>query len=95
LSYSVEQTEQLLQQLHQEARTFFTRPLSLDWFCLFADAKLIDLKDDQDHVRPAVHFLVLGIGMDGKKQMLLAATFWGNEVLEAWPRSSLTSKTAA
>ena len=84
MSYSVEQTEQLLQQLHQEARTFFTRPLSLDWFCLFADAKLIDLKDDQDHVRPAVHFLVLGIGMDGKKQMLLATTFWGNEVLEAW-----------
>jgi hypothetical protein len=36
LSYSAEQTEQLLQQLHQEARTFFTRPLSPDWFCLFA-----------------------------------------------------------
>jgi transposase-like protein len=84
LSYSAEQTEQLLQQLHQEARTYFSRPLSPDWFCLFADAKVIDLKDDQDHVRPAVHFLVAGIGMDGKKQILLAATFWGNEVLEAW-----------
>jgi len=86
LSYSAEQTEQLLQQLHQEARTFFTRPLAPDWFALFADAKVIDLKDDQDHVRPAVHFLVLGIGMDGKKQLLTATTFWGNEVLEAWRR---------
>jgi transposase-like protein len=86
LSYSAEQTEQLLQQLHQEARAYFTRPLAPDWFCLFADAKLIDLKDDQDHVRQAVHFLVLGIGMDGKKQVLTASTFWGNELLEAWRR---------
>jgi transposase-like protein len=84
LSYSPEQTEQLLQQLHQEARDFFTRPLAPDWLCLFADAKLIDLKDDQDHVKPAVHFLVLGIGLDGKKQLLSAVTFWGREVLEAW-----------
>ena len=92
LSYSAEQTEQLLQQLHQEARAFFTRPLAPDWFCLFADAKLIDLKDDQDHVRQAVHFLVLGIGMDGKKQVLTAATYWGNEVLEAWRRVLLDLK---
>lgn len=84
LGYSPEQTEQLLQQLSQEAKAYFTRPLSPDWFCLFADAKIIDLKDDQDHVQAAVHFLVLGLGMDGKKQVLTAATFWGHEVLEAW-----------
>ena len=92
LSYSAEQTEQLLQQLHQEARAFFTRPLAPDWFALFADAKLIDLKDDQDHVRQAVHFLVLGLGMDGKKQLLTTSTFWGNEVLEAWRRVLLDLK---
>lgn len=84
LSSSPEHTEQLLQQLHQEAKDFFTRPLGPDWLCLFADAKLVDLKDDQDHVKQAVHFLVLGIGLDGKKQLLTAATFWGREVLEAW-----------
>jgi putative transposase len=92
LTYSAEQSEQLLQQLHQEARAFFRRPLAPDWFCLFADAKLIDLKDDQDHVRPAVHFLVLGIGMDGQKQVLSASTFWGNEILEAWRRVLLDLK---
>ena len=84
LSYSPEQTEQLLEQLHQEAKDFFTRPLPPDWLCLFADAKIIDLKDDHDQIKSAVHFLVLGIGMDGKKQILTATTFWGNEVLEAW-----------
>ena len=50
LSYSPEQTEQLLEQLHQEAKDFFTRPLPPDWLCLFADAKIIDLKDDHDQI---------------------------------------------
>jgi putative transposase len=84
LGYSAEQVEQLLEELHQEAKSFFTRPLTPDWLCLFIDAKLIELKDDQDHVRQAVHFLALGIGLDGKKEVLASATFWGHEVLEAW-----------
>ncbi len=84
LGYSPEQVEQLLQELHQEAQSFFTRPLGPDWLCLFADAKLIELKDEHDQVKQAVHFLVVGIGLDGKKEVLTASTFWGNEVLEAW-----------
>ncbi len=86
LGYSPEQVEQLLEELHQEAKSFFNRPLAPDWLCLFIDAKLIELKDDQDHVRQAVHFLAIGIGLDGKKEVLAATTFWGNEVLEAWRR---------
>lgn len=84
LSYSPEQTEQLLQQLYQEAKDFFTRPLATDWLVVFADAKIIDLKDEHGQVKSAVHFLVLGIDLQGKKHLLLAATFWGHEVLEAW-----------
>src|ERR1043165_1722036 len=84
LGYSPEQVDQLLEELHQEAKNFFGRPLSPDWLCVFLDAKIIELKDDQDHVKQAVHFLAVGIGLDGKKEVLTAATFWGNEVLEAW-----------
>ncbi len=84
LGYSPDQVEQLLQELHQEAKSFFTRPLTPDWLCLFMDAKIIELKDDQDHVRQAVHFLAIGIGLDGKKEVLASSTFWGNELLEAW-----------
>jgi transposase-like protein len=84
LGYSPEQVQQLLEELHQEAKDFFGRPLSPDWLCVFLDAKIIELKDDQDHVKQAVHFLAVGIGLDGKKEVLTAATFWGNEVLEAW-----------
>lgn len=84
LGYSPDQVEQLLEELHQQAKAFFTRPVSPDWLCLFADAKIIELKDDQDHVRQAVHFLVIGVGLDGKKEILVATSFWGNEVLDAW-----------
>ena len=84
LGYSPEQVEQLLEELHQEAKNFFTRPLATDWLCLFIDAKIIDLKDEHEQVKKAVHFLVIGIGLDGKKEVITAATFWGNEVLESW-----------
>jgi transposase-like protein len=84
LGYSPDQVEALLEELHQQARAFFGRPLAPDWFCLFADAKVIELKDEQDHVKTAVHFLVLGLSLEGKKELLSATTFWGHEVLEAW-----------
>src|ERR1043165_2394686 len=57
VGYSPEQVDQLLEELHQEAKNFFGRPLSPDWLCVFLDAKIIELKDDQDHVKQAVHFL--------------------------------------
>ena len=84
LGYSPEQVQQLLEELHQEATQFFHRPLGPDWLCVFIDAKIIELKDEQDQVKQAVHFLALGIGLDGKKEVLAAMTFWGNEVLESW-----------
>ena len=86
LGYSPDQVEQLLEELHQEAKSFFTRPLSPDWLALFIDAKIIDLKDEHEQVKKAVHFLVIGIGLDGKKEVITASTFWGNEVLESWRR---------
>jgi len=84
LGYSPEQVQQLLEELHQEAKTFFTRPLSPDWLCLFIDAKIIELKDEHEQVKKAAHFLVIGIGLDGKKEVITASTFWGSEVLESW-----------
>ena len=84
LGYSPDQVEHLLEELHQEAKSFFTRPLAPDWLCLFIDAKRVELKDQHDVVKQAVHFLVVGIGLDGKKEVLAATAFWGNEVLETW-----------
>src|SRR5882762_4430293 len=92
LGYSPEQVEQLLEELHQEAKSFFTRPLVPDWLCLFIDAKIIELKDDHQQVKKAVHFLVIGIGLDGKKEVLTASTLWGNEVLESWRKVLIVLK---
>lgn len=92
LGYSAEQVEQLLEELHQEAKGFFCRPLAPDWLCVFIDAKLIDLKDEHNQVKQAVHFLALGIGLDGKKEVLSATAFWGNEVLEAWRKALIDLK---
>jgi putative transposase len=84
LGYSPEAVDKLLEDLYAEAKSFFSRPLPSDWLCLFMDAKIIDLKDEHQQVKKAVHFLVIGIGLDGKKEVITASTFWGNEVLEAW-----------
>jgi len=84
LGYFPQQVDQLLEELHQEAKNFFTRPLAADWLCLFIDAKIIELKDEHEQVKRAVHFLVIGIGLDGKKEVITASTFWGSEVLESW-----------
>jgi transposase-like protein len=92
LGYSPEQVEQLLEELHQEAKSFFTRPLAPDWLCVFIDAKIIELKDEHDQVKQAVHFLAVGIGLDGKKEILTAAAFWGNEALEAWRKTLIDLK---
>lgn len=84
LSYAPDQLESLLEQIHQEAKTFFSRPLHPDWLFVFADAKIIELKDEHDQVKKAVHFLIVGVAMNGQKEILTATTFWGNEVLESW-----------
>lgn len=84
LSYAPDQLETLLEQIHQEAKTFFSRPLHPDWLFVFADAKIIQLKDEHDQVKKAVHFLIVGVAMNGQKEILTATTFWGNEVLESW-----------
>lgn len=84
LGYRPDQLETLLAELDQQAKTFFTRPLHPDWLFLFIDAKVIHLKDEHDQVKKAVHFLVVGVNMQGYKELLTSQIFWGNEVIDAW-----------
>ena len=84
LGYSQTQIDELLNELYTEAKNFNLRPLSPDWYAIFIDAKVIHLKDEHDHVLQAIHFLVIGYGTHGKKEVLTAATFWGKEQLESW-----------
>ena len=84
LSYAPDQLETLLDQIHNQAKTFFFRPPHPHWLFVFADATIIQLADEHGQVRTAVHFLVLGVTLSGPKELLTATVFWGNDVWEAW-----------
>ncbi|MFQ5616900.1 MAG: IS256 family transposase [Anaerolineales bacterium] len=84
LSYSPKELEALLEELEKEARMFHSRPLDPDWLVLYIDAKVLDLKDEHDQVKKAVHFLVIGVNGEARKEVLSSRIFWGNEVLECW-----------
>ena len=84
LGYRPDQLEELLTELDQQAKTFFSRPLHPDWLFLFIDAKVVHLKDEHDRVKKAVHFLVVGLNTQGYKELLTSQIFWGNEELDAW-----------
>lgn len=92
LGYSQAQVQELLDELYVEARNFNLRPLPADWYAVFIDAKVIHLKDEHDHVLEAIHFLAIGYGTNGKKEVLTAATFWGKEQLESWRKVLLDLK---
>jgi len=92
LGYSQAQVEEHLNELYTEAKNFNLRPLSPDWYSVFIDAKVIHLKDEHDHVLEAIHFLAIGYGTNGKKEVLTAATFWGKEQLDSWRKVLLDLK---
>lgn len=82
--YSRQELEALLIELEREAQAFHLRPLAPDWLILYVDAKELDLKDEHDQVKKAVHFLVIGVNFEARKEVLCSKTFWGNETLDAW-----------
>jgi len=92
LGYSPKQMQSLLEELDAEAKNFFTRPLAADWLFLYLDAKVVQLKNERDQVQSAIHFLVIGVSMDAKKELLSSKIYWGNEQLECWKQVLLDLK---
>ena len=84
LSYSHKELESLLVELEKEAKAFHERPLAPDWLILYIDAKELDLKDEHNQVKKAVHFLVIGVNFEARKEVLCSRIFWGNEILDCW-----------
>jgi transposase-like protein len=50
---------------------------------LFTDGKHIEIKEG-DRLRPACIYLAIGLGRDGRKQVLTCLTKFGRENLEDW-----------
>jgi transposase-like protein len=84
LGYSRKEVEALLGEMEKEAAIFHSRPLAADWLVLYLDAKVLDLKDEHQQVKKCVHFTVIGVDFEARKQVLCAKTFWGNETVDCW-----------
>ena len=86
LPYSKEQVEAVLNDLFDESKKFNSRQLNSDWAFVYVDAKVIDMVEEAGSIKKAVHFTVVGIDMNCKKELLLSITFFGSESLEMWKK---------
>lgn len=86
LSYSPQQLESLLSDLFDEAKRFNSRQLEADWAFVYCDAKVIDMNDDGGAIKRAVHFTVIGVNLECRKELLLSISFFGSESLDLWKK---------
>lgn len=83
LSSSEQDLERVATALMEEMELRNSRPVAPDMVALFIDAKYIELREG-DKLRPACIYLVVGLGLDGKRHVLCCMAKPGRENLEAW-----------
>lgn len=85
MPYKDEQIDQLLDELFLEAEQINQARLNSDCYFLYIDAKVIDLKfDDEQKVTKATHFTVVSVDTDTKKHIIYSKALKGNESLKLW-----------
>jgi putative transposase len=83
LSNSEQDLERVATGMIEELELRNSRPLDPDMLAVFADGKYIELRDG-DKLRSACIYLVVGLGCDGKKQVLACIARPGRENLQDW-----------
>src|SRR5262244_164857 len=83
LSRSEQDLERVAVALIEELELRNSRPIHPDMLALFLDGKYIELRDG-DKLRSACIYIVVGLGCDGKKQVLACIARPGRENLEDW-----------
>ena len=83
LSSSQQDLEAVATGLVEELDLRNSRPLDPDLLVLFLDGKYVEFRD-QDRLRPACIYVVIGLRRDGKKQVLTCLPRAGRENLEDW-----------
>src|SRR5499425_1608497 len=83
LSRSEQDRERVAVGLIEELDLRNNRPIHPDMLALFMDGKYIELRDG-DKLRSACIYVVVGLGCDGKKQILACIARPGRENLEDW-----------
>lgn len=85
LPYSLEQIEEIKEELYSKAKEFKTKEIPADMFALFIDAYHTSIKDeDTNRVKKAVIYSVIGIDLDGRKDCYSYYIYWGSESKEDW-----------
>src|SRR5499426_3774293 len=83
LSRCEQDVERVAASLIEELELRNSRPIHPDMLALFLDGKYIELREG-DKLRTACIYLVIGLGCDGKKQILACIARPGRENLEDW-----------
>lgn len=83
LSRSQQDLEVVAANFIEELELRNSRPLPCDLLALFLDGKYVEFRDG-DRLRPACVYLVVGLGRDGRKQVLTCHARPGRENLEDW-----------
>jgi putative transposase len=83
LSRSEQDMERVAMGLIEELELRNSRPIHPDMLALFMDGKYIELREG-DKLRTACIYIVVGLGCDGKKQVLTCLARPGRENLEDW-----------
>ncbi len=83
LSRSEDDLERVAVGMIEELDLRNSRPIHPDMLALFLDGKYIEMRDG-DKLRSACIYIVVGLGCDGKKQVLACIARPGRENLEDW-----------
>ena len=83
LARSEQDLERVAVSLIEELELRNSRPIHPDMLALFVDGKYIELREG-DKLRSACIYIVVGLGCDGKKQILACIARPGRENLEDW-----------
>jgi len=67
LPYNYQEIEKIKEELKEKVDDFKTRQLKEDWFCMMIDGYHCQIKEKQ--VKDAVIYIILLIGLDGKKEI--------------------------
>jgi transposase-like protein len=85
LPYSKNDIDELKESLYQKSMEFKTRELDTDVFCIYIDAYHTKIKDDDSNkVKKAAIYTVIGIDLDGNKEVYGYYEFFGSEKKEFW-----------
>lgn len=83
LSHSSQDLERVATTMIEELELRNSRPIDPDMLAVFVDGKYVELRES-DKLRSACIYVVVGLGCDGKKQILACITRPGRENLEDW-----------